>query len=352
MRVLLIGPTLLMPWTTYTARALERLGQEVTLFYETSLGLDRLTLRKGRALASHLPGLTRSLDRWRARWHQQRDQRLLATVKKVRPELILVLWGETFSEDLLKDIRSLGGCPLVTWWNDDPFRRPLGRILTIYDLFFVFDRSYIPRLTREGVRNTRFLPCACDETVYRPRGLTPREWRRYRCDISMVGWYYPRRAEVVQALKDLDLSIWGKEWTSSCARAALDGAHRRIVRCNRFVSDEVSCAIYNASKIGLNIHSHQTREAGLNTRSFELLAAGTFQLMDAVPGMEELLTPGEEVAVYRSPQEARELAIHYLDHPGERLRIAARGRARVLGGHTYLHRMQTLLKEIDVRNLR
>ena len=139
-------------------------------------------------------------------------------------------------------------------------------------------------------------------------------------------------------------SIWGRGWRG--ARARLQGPGGRIPIEERFVPDGEAAVIYNACGIGLNIHADQSRVAGLNTRSFELLAAGAFQLTDAIEGMEELLEPGKETAVYRSPQEAREKAAYYLSRPEERAAMAARGHERVLREHTYAHRMKTLLASV------
>ena len=265
----------------------------------------------------------------------------------MRPDLILVLWGETFTADFLHKLKSQVRSKLVTWWTDDPFRKPVDAILPFYDLFFIFDRSYIPRLRREGASQVHFLPCACDETVYYPRPLHPSDKAHYGSEIALVTWYRPdHRLPILTALSRYNLKVWGRGWTSPEARRSLNGIDQRILQIDRFVPDHVAAKIYNAAQIGLNIHSIQTHQAGLNTRSFELLATGAFQLVDAIPGMEELLTPGKEVVAYHSPDEAAELAGYYLQHPENQKTIAACGRKRVLREHTYLHRMQTLLKAV------
>jgi len=347
MRILLVGPVLFMPWVPYVASALRRLNQTVHCFYENSLTVDRLTQRKGREWAARLPGVAPQLDRFRSHWLTQRDQRLLRAAKTFKPDLILVLWGEGLSPELLKMLKTSTRATLATWWLDDPFRRPVPGRLQTYDSFFVFDRSYLGRLQQEGVRNCHFLPCACDETVYTPRQLTRAQQQRYQSDLSLVAWYYPRRAEVAQALAGLNLKIWGRGWTSAETKSTLAGLAPRTIQQQRFLRDQETCLIYNASKIGLNIHSEQTRLGGLNTRSFELPASGTFQLMDAVAGCEELLEPDQEVVCFQGPREAREKAQFYLTHEAERRRVAQRGRARVLAHHTYLHRMQVLLGALD-----
>jgi len=283
------------------------------------------------------------LDLWRTAWFHRRDERLLRCAGRLKPDLLLILKGMTFSESLLAQLRQVTRCPLVTWWVDDPFRHPKEGIFRMFDTVFIFDRSYEERLRRDGVRDVRFLPCACEETVYRPQRLAPAELRRYQSEIALVAWYYDTRLPTVKALSVFDLRIWGRGWRCAEVLRALDGKHRRILQGERFVGEREAAKIFAAAQIGLNIHSDQSRQGGLNTRAFDLLAAGTFQLLDALPGTEELLEPGREVVLYHSPQEAAELARHYLAHPAERAAIAARGRARALSEHTYLHRARSIL---------
>lgn len=334
MRVLAIGPSLFLPWVDYTAAALRRLGHEVEVRRCTSILLDRLTLRKGKEWAAGVPGLPGALERVRSGWHERRDRGLLKAAERFRPELVLLMHGESLSPAFLQALKKQARCPVVAWWVDNPFRHPIRELFPLYDALFIFDRSYIAPLKEAGASRVEFLPCCADETVYRPVELTPSQRRRYASDIAMVAWRYERRVEVARALSGLDLKIWGKGW----------GKDRLRVE-ERFVPDEEAALIYGACKIGLNVHADQTRVGGLNTRSFELLAAGAFELTDQVEGMEELLEPGKEIAAYRSPQEAKELAQRYLAHPEERAAMAARGRARVLGEHTYAHRVKKLLEK-------
>ena len=344
MRVLLIGQQTLYPWTAYTARALNRLGQEVHPFLETDLFLDGITVRKGRRVASAVPGLVPLLDRWRDGWYRRRDRRLLQAAGSLKPDLLIVLSGSSFSAEFLRRLKGEARCPMVTWWVDDPFRYPVDRIFGLYDTFFIFDRSYEERLRREGAADVRFLPCACDETRYAPQTLRPDERARYGSEIALVSWYCETRLETVSALAQFDLKIWGRGWRRPDVLQALNGRHRSILQPERFVPDREAAKIFSAAQIGLNIHSGQSHLGGLNARTFDLLAAGSFQMVDALPGMEELLEPGKEVAVYRSPREAADLARHYLKHPQERSAIAERGRRRTLAQHTYLHRIRSILQ--------
>lgn len=339
MKILLIGSAFLVPWMHYSRQALIRLHHQVVPFVSSHRLLDHVVPRQKSAGRRARWG-----KRLQAAWLRRRDQRLLELAAQVRPDLTLLLRGENFCAETLQALKAVTRRPLVTWWVDDPFRHSVQPLLPHYDVFFIFDRAYVEPLQKAGAHRVQFLPCACDETVYRPRRLSRAEQERYRSNIALVAWYYPNRAAVVRQLADLDLKIWGRGWKSPSAQRALNGTGRTLLLKEKFIRDEEVSKIYNAASIGLNIHSDQSRQAGLNARAFELLASGTFELTDYVAGMEELLLPGQEVAVYRSPQQARERADHYLRHPQERLELVRRGRQRVLREHTYVHRMQTLLQ--------
>ena len=61
--------------------------------------------------------------------------------------------------------------------------------------------------------------------------------------------------------------------------------------------------------------------------------------------MEQLFEP-DEIVCYHEPDEAPDLARHYLAHPEERRRITLAARKRVLSCHTWQHRLQTMLERM------
>ncbi len=346
MRILVVGPALKFPWVEYTATAFRRLGHTTSVFWYSRIWANRIFSPK---VGDRLAGAPALLEWWNGRgryWRQARDDSLVVHARRVRPELTVVLKGELLTDDGVRALRQEVRGPVVTWWTDDPWRYPSSvERWRLYEHAFIFDRSYVRRLASTGLTQAHFLPCACDESVYYPRRLSWPERMRYQCQIAFVGWYDPNRANVVRTLSGYTVGIWGQGWTSREARRILNGRIPRL-RLRGYVRDAQAAKIYSAATIGLNIHHGQSCEAGLNTRTFELLAAGAFELVDAIPSMDELLTPGEEVVTYHSPDEARALVRYYLDRPAERTRIAERGRARVLREHTYLNRMQTLLRTV------
>lgn len=102
---------------------------------------------------------------------------------------------------------------------------------------------------------------------------------------------------------------------------------------------------YPLSAINFNATSVQMKGA-VNQRVFDVPAAGAFVLTDWREQMDELFDPGTEMASYRHPDEVPDLVRRYLAHPAERQAVIQAGRRRVLGCHTWEHRLKTLLRTL------
>lgn len=107
-------------------------------------------------------------------------------------------------------------------------------------------------------------------------------------------------------------------------------------------------AHYRATPVNLNATSIQMANA-VNQRVFDCPAAGGFLLTDAQSSLVDLFDADREVAVYRSMEECGEMLQQYLAAPRLRAEMTARARARILGEHTYHHRLGTLLAALSSR---
>jgi len=102
---------------------------------------------------------------------------------------------------------------------------------------------------------------------------------------------------------------------------------------------------YPASEVNFNCTSLQMKGA-VNQRVFDVPAAGAFLLTDHRRQIEQLFEPDTEIALYRSQEEIAPLLERFLADPVARERLAQAGRARVLAGHTYEHRLSALMAAI------
>ncbi len=86
------------------------------------------------------------------------------------------------------------------------------------------------------------------------------------------------------------------------------------------------------SKINLNI-THRMIKTGIPLRVMDVLGAGGFLISNYQRDMEGEFRDGENIVLYCSEEELLEKTAFYLEHDGERARIAANGREYVRSRH-------------------
>ena len=84
-------------------------------------------------------------------------------------------------------------------------------------------------------------------------------------------------------------------------------------------------------------------------RVFEAVACGSLLLTNDLTdnGQAELFQDGVHLATYREPEDLLDKLAYYLERDKVRERIAAAGRAEAIEKHTYRHRMERLLREVE-----
>ena len=88
---------------------------------------------------------------------------------------------------------------------------------------------------------------------------------------------------------------------------------------------------------------------GVNTRAFELAAAGSCQVADFKEDLATLFKPGEEVLVYRDLGELKRTLDFYLARPDEARAIGDNARRRALKEHTVRHRLEEIIAVTEAR---
>ncbi len=187
--------------------------------------------------------------------------------------------------------------------------RKIRRMATRYDLVFCCHEEGARRLA-----GAEWLPVACDPERHGCVGGEP-AW-----DVAFVGTDggVPRKF-YLQAMRE-------RHPNSFIGLAD----HTRLA------------SIYSRARIGFNYSIAND----VNMRVFEVLAAGTLLLTNALTGdpFQRLgLEDRKHLVLYRDPGELYRLLDHFLGHAEERQRIARAGREAVLARHTYAHRLRRLL---------
>jgi len=166
---------------------------------------------------------------------------------------------------------------------------------------------------------------------------------RFSAALSLVGSRYAYRERLIRALADRPLRVWGGGW-----RGVQDPVVRRLVAGGAVFGRDKLC-VYAGSTLSLNPHHPMNDIVGVNTRAFELAAAGACQVADFKEDLATLFKPGEEVLVYRDLGELQRLLDHYLSRPEEARAIGENARRRALAEHTLRHRVEEMLAVIRER---
>jgi spore maturation protein CgeB len=196
-----------------------------------------------------------------------------------------------------------------------------------------------------GARRALPLYCSVDSDAYRPQNL------RRDIELGYMGTYSADRQpalelflnEAARSFPTRKFMVVGPqypegiEWPSN-------------VRRRDHLAPQEHAAFYGAQRFTLNLTRADMREAGHSpsVRIFEAAACGTPIISDAWVGIEEFLTPGEEILIARSSEDV----VGYLqDTSAAQIEsLSRRARERILDAHTSDCRARELVEYVHGSN--
>lgn len=265
------------------------------------------------------------------------NRKIIEICEKFEPDILLTTKGTTISKQTTdwtrkKRIKS------VNWWIENPYhdlyKKWVLENYTNFDFFLSFDKSALNTLPPTNITKVVYLPFGIDTDLYLKTIPNSEEVNKYSCDVCFVGALYPEREELLIAVKNLgvDLKIFGwRDWIRSSLKDCYCGPLNTIEMAKLF-----KCA-----KISINSNLKPTM-GSLNFRTFEILAAGGFELCDNQSDLPDNFSVGSEIEVYSSTEELCDKIKFYLNNPEKRSEIAKNGQARVLKDHTMDKRIRQI----------
>jgi spore maturation protein CgeB len=260
-----------------------------------------------------------------------------------RPAVVLVVKGGPITPGVIRRIKARADTLFVNLFPDNPLWMIPFESIEAYDLFLTKERYALRSLESVGLRNLHYLPLYCVPEMHHPVTPTPAEARALTGAVAFVGSRYPYRERFVRELVTYPVRLWGSGWDRAQTpevRALVAGGP---------VWGRAKLAIYSGATLSLNHHHPMNDIVGVNTRAFELAAAGACQVVDWKDELPALFTPGREVVTYRDLHELRRHLDYYLAHPDEARDIGQAALKRALGEHTLRHRLEEICAEIDRR---
>ena len=330
----------------YCKKALGSLGHdfEVFDFRKTRLLRDDVSRLIRKPLKSILRFSHISVPGLRGMDIKIMNRSLLGKIADYKPDILLILMGDTISALTLKEAKKHGA--IIVNWFHDPILAPTRKNFIVenspyYDYFFMVESQDVLDRVRVGSSFVNTLPLACDPDMHKSMNLSYSEKELYGSDVCFVGSVDLERVDMLLALSDLDLKIWGN-WTEKIP--ALKRCYRK-----KHVYGEEAAKIYNASKIVIDMPLSYSEDGGIfyvTPRLFEVPACGAFLLTKDCKAASGLYETGKELICYRDLSELKELVRYYLEHDDERRLIAGRAQARARRDYTYENRIRQMFEHI------
>lgn len=222
------------------------------------------------------------------------------------------------------------GCRIVGYSPDDMMNpvnqtRQFVACLPHYDVYFTTKSFGVVELQALGAPRAEFVGNAFDPEVHRPIDLSPDERAALGGPVGFIGQWEPDRAGDLCFLAEsgIDVRVWGPSWERLERRPP-----RLRVEGRPMWHDDYARAIC-AFDINLCFLRKANRDLQ-TTRSVEIPACGAFMLAERTDEHLALFEEGREAEFFGDRDELLSKTRYYLEHPVERRRIAAAGRARCL----------------------
>lgn len=238
------------------------------------------------------------------------------------------MWGHLVSVDPLREIQAKG---IVTaniamddrlpdqWETSKGVRNGTIGIGEGLDMVLTSSPEVTEWYLTEGIPSV-YCPMASDPERFKPY---PESEKRY--DVSFVGSKYGLRAKIVNAIIQAGIHVdaFGPGWPNGPADA------------------DQSAEIFGRSRIilGMGTIGHNDDLFTIKIRDFDAPMAGALYVTHRNPDLLQLYREGEEIACYLTIEECVHKIRYYLNHPEERIRVAAAGRARAVRDHTWEARL-------------
>ncbi|HOE91244.1 MAG TPA: glycosyltransferase [Candidatus Cloacimonadota bacterium] len=266
---------------------------------------------------------------------------------KFKPHIVFCLAQAPIEPQVINAIRKAGS--VVAFWFVEDFRRfPYWQdVIDYVDCFFHIQRGefeYI--LDKAQINKAMYLPMASSANFMELAKNDNTDSEFYKADISFMGAAFTNRVNFFSQLHGFNLKLWGTGWYD------FDIFKDKCPLQEARISIAQSVKIYQNSKININLHSAMAdnvfNQYGdfVNPRTFEILAAHGFQLVDDSPVIREFFTPDEDLVVFNSIEEAVDKIKFYLNNDALRKKIAENGYRKVMQYYTYKDRMNTALNYI------
>lgn len=340
MKILIIGKFYNEGFAQHIKETFIEMGHSVVPYdyginYETKKGIINYRFRQFKGVFFEIYKKTNFFE-------DNQLKNLIQLISNNKPDIILSCHDILTPKQII-EIKKKSNIPVILWYPDHIglFNRSMF-LNANYDFMFFKDPYIVQLLKNElGKTNAFYLPEACNPKYHYPIKLSEADLKKYTCDITTAGNLHASRVAVFENLTNYDCKIWGNP-----APRWMDISRISKMVMNEFVANEEKSKAFRAAKIVIN--NLQPGEIwSVNVRTFEIAAAGGFQLVNYRKSIENLFKIDEEIVCFNDIGDLKNKIDYFLNKPEERSLISKRASVRALKDHTYSKRLTDILKIVS-----
>ncbi|WP_417336309.1 CgeB family protein [Halobacteriovorax marinus] len=273
---------------------------------------------------------------------------ILKEADRSQPDMIFfILQTDQIEHETLKSLKEKGYF-MVNFFGDDQWR--FDNYSKYYANYFnaciTTDKFSIEKYLSLGQKNIIRGQWASLESHCEYKNI------EYSYEVSFIGGACAYRSWFVKGLerRGIKVNCFGDRWENG--RVSYDEMEKI------FSSTKINLNISNSTQYDLRYLLASPRNL-INTlrspknvsqtkaRFFEIPTQGGFQLAEYVPSLEDYFAIGNEISCYKDIDEAALLIKYYLSHDKERESIKEAGVKRARLQHTYRHRIESFMSQIE-----
>lgn len=174
-----------------------------------------------------------------------------------------------------------------------------------------------------------FWPLASDSSIFSSKVNTIKD-----IDVLFIGNKYGIREEIIKYLdsRGINVDCYGSGWPNGSVN-----------------TDQMASLTKRARIIlGVGTIGYCSDVYTLKLRDFDSLVSGALYLTHRNPDLCELFKEGKEIEFYKSPKEAYEKLIFYLNNPNLINQIGLNGKMAALSNHTWDIRLEDTFKRLGL----
>jgi len=274
-------------------------------------------------------------------------------IERFNPDFVLTFVGYKTDDQLLQLLKK-NGAALGVWLTEDPYYIDQSILLIEkYDYIFTIDLGAYEFYKRKfPAKNIHHLPLGSDPSLYYPSNSLIQD---SLYDLCLVGYPYPNRIDLINHILDQTshtILLAGPNW-----KKYFNNKTDRLMILNQWMEPGVVSKIFSYSKIVLNPHrpfnfnknqnSLGIESRSINNRTFDIAASGEFQLIENKLDLSQHFDTSQEIVPYGDFNECVHLIKQFVDDEQSRNFYKQNAREKLLKSHTFVHRVELLLKQIS-----